>query len=136
MWPSVFTLGSFRHFAGLLLFSSGLVEISAPLVGRYQEKPVLGKNPSFQENPSLFWEKPVVSLVLVGVRRHFSLFILYHSSGDICAFIRWLLGKTHLGKKTLFGGPRVERKTGDEGPSVLSCSIDGVGRRDDGAARS
>ena len=96
VWPSGFALDSFRRFAGWLLFSSSLGEISASLVGRCQEKPFLGKNlflaALFQENPSLFWEKPVFSSVLIGVGRHFSLFILYRSSGDFC------VGKTRLGK--------------------------------------
>ena len=43
------------------------------------------------------------------------------------------LGKTY---SYLLGGPRVERRTRDEGLSVLSRSVDGVGRRDDGAAQS
>ena len=43
------------------------------------------------------------------------------------------LGKTY---SYLLGGPHVEWKARDEGLSAFSCSIDGVGRRDDGAARS
>ena len=45
-----------------------------------------------QENP-LLWEKPVLSLVLIGISRYFLLFCLYRSSGDFC------VGKTRFGKK-------------------------------------
>ena len=97
MWPSGFGLDSFCCFAGWILFSSILGEISASLVGRLSGKTLLGKNlfsvTWFQENPSSFWEKPVLFLVLIGVGCHFSLFILYRSWGDFC------VGKTRLGKK-------------------------------------
>ena len=43
------------------------------------------------------------------------------------------LGKTY---SYLLGGPHVERKTRDEGLSVLSYSLDGVGGSDDRATRS
>ena len=94
MWPSCFLLTRFAVSPGGYCSRPVSEEIST-LLGRSWEKrenPVLVA--LLQENP-LFWEKPVLSPVLIGVGCHFLLFILCRSSGDVC------VGKTLFGEKTL-----------------------------------
>ena len=94
MWPSCFLVTRFTVSPDGYYSRPVSEEISA-LLGRSWEK---RENPFLvallQENP-LFWEKPVLSLVLIGVGCHFLLFILYRFSGDV------YVGKTLLGKKPL-----------------------------------
>ena len=98
MWPSVFTLGSFRRLAGLLLFSSGLVEISFSLVGRLSGKTLSGKNPFLSCFSS---GKPNVlgkTCPLFGAHRDWSLFLAVSS---LPIFGRFLCRKNPYGKKPL-----------------------------------
>ena len=92
MWPSGFALDSFRRFSRVAAaLVQSLWRCLRSLVGLMKRE----KNPFLaallQENP-LLWEKPALSLVLIGIGRYFLLFSLYRSAGDFC------LGKTRLGK--------------------------------------
>ena len=65
VWPSGFALDSFRCLAGRLPFQSSLGKISAPSVGRCQEKPFLGKKPCLG---SFVPGEPIVGWLLFSFR--------------------------------------------------------------------
>ena len=95
-------LGSYLHLVLAVSVPGGpivgwlLLSLSSREDFCFSGRSLSGKQFLFQENPTL-WEKPVL-LVLIEVGRHFSLFVLYRSSGD------FYVGKTRLGKNLRVAG--------------------------------